>query len=81
MKKTIVDYLIGCGDALSQLVNKCLFNGHPNESLSGRSHREGLAAEKWIDALFFLQDNHCKTSHENDVVWAEEFSKKAKRND
>jgi len=81
MKNAIAIYLIGCGDALSQLVNKVAFNGHPNESLSGRSYREGLITEKWIDALFFWQDRHCKKAYENDVLWSIRLTIQAEQNE
>lgn len=67
----MIDYLIGVGDALSQLANKVIFNGNPNESLSGRAHRENRPSEKWIDWLLFWDYRHCRASHENDVKYAQ----------
>lgn len=39
-------YLQRVGDALSQLINTWLFNGNPDESLSGRSYLNTVIAER-----------------------------------
>jgi len=61
------------GDAASQLVQvtACPHRDRPpnaNESLSGRSHREGWWTEPLIDALFFWQRNpgHCERADRKD---------------
>jgi hypothetical protein len=54
-----------------------LFGGSPNETLSGRSYRQGVVAghPQWrrsaemINRLF-LDPKHCKSSHELDVDFA-----------
>lgn len=50
---------IKIGDALSQLFNVALLPRHKettaNESISGRAHRCGWRAERWIDALSYLE--------------------------
>jgi hypothetical protein len=46
------------GDATSQWLNVFLFNGDPNESISGRSYREGWRAKWWIDSA--LGFGHCR---------------------
>lgn len=66
-------YLIKVGDALSQLANVVLLNGHPNESLSGRAYRTGSKWQKVIDAVLFFDKEHCKKSHENDIAYAEDL--------
>ena len=70
--------LIRIGDALSQLCNVTFFNGHPNESMSGRSYREGLWAEKWIDRLLWFDPNHCRESYRNDLKYAAELLRQNK---
>jgi hypothetical protein len=64
----------------SQFLNVWLFNGSPDETVSGRSYRQGvlLADPVWarrrvlIDRLFFLAPDHCRRSHEADVEFARE---------
>jgi hypothetical protein len=65
--------IIAIGDALSQLCNVAflprLNETDPNESISGRSYRQGwTTAQKVIDALFYVfEKEHCKKSYEADV--------------
>jgi hypothetical protein len=66
-------YLIRVGDALSQLLNVVLLNGHPNESLSGRAWRTKSLWYSVIDLLFFFDPRHCKTAYENDLAYAREL--------
>ena len=60
-------------DALSQFVNVGILPRHrettANESISGRSFRQGWALRRWIDALFFWQRNpgHCERAYRADV--------------
>lgn len=64
------DYLVRVGNALSQLLNVALLNGHPNESISGRCYREGwTTAQKVIDTIFWFDPEHCMSSHLNERVW------------
>lgn len=76
------NYFIRVGDALSQFLNTIL-GGHPNESLSGRSYRQGLYTEKIINLLFsHFETEHCKKAYENDVkyaVWLTEYHKNNKK--
>ena len=66
----MIDYLARVGNALSQLLNVVLLNGHPNESVSGRCHREGWkTAETIVDTLFWFDPEHCLHSHLNERVW------------
>lgn len=65
---------------LSAGVNLMLFNGSPDETLSGRAHRQGVlqrppsrrwaAWARWINRIFFWQADHCRESHEQDVAFA-----------
>lgn len=72
-------YLIRLGDALSQLLNVALLNGDANESISGRSHREGWkTAERTIDTLLRpLGPDHCRTAYLEDVARAREIVKES----
>ena len=56
---------IRLGDALSQGINVALLDGDANESISGRSHREGWPSERWIDKV--LGQRHCAESYRADV--------------
>lgn len=64
-----MSWLIRVGDALSQLLNVALLNGHPNESLSGRAWRVKSRWHKVIDFLMF-DSEHCKTAYQNDILYA-----------
>lgn len=52
-------------DATSQWLNAALLDGLPNESISGRSHRQGWPSERWIDAV--LGQRHCAEAYRADV--------------
>lgn len=58
-------------DATSQWLNTVALDGEPNESISGRSFREGWRVEKWIDAL--LGAGHCKEAYLADVERARQI--------
>ena len=70
MKKTIINWLMKSGDALSQLVNAVFLNGNPNESISGRAWRTRSIWYKVIDALLWFDKDHCKNSYNNDIAYA-----------
>jgi|GEM_PF-1739223 len=63
---------------LSQGGNVVLFNGSPDETVSGRAYRQGVLQlnPKWasrrrlINRVFFWQTDHCKISHQQDVKMA-----------
>lgn len=90
-KETKVFYAIGryfnnTGNCLSQLFNvMILMSNRPNESVSGRAHREAKAGSvKWkrvevvIDDIFYivgLEDEHCRTSYYNDLYQAKALLK------
>ena len=57
--------------ALDQLVNT-VFGGYADETISSRSHRAYVAGKrKWmrnvINAMFFLQKDHCKEAYESEM--------------
>lgn len=49
---------------MSRAVNVVFFDGHENEMISSRAHREGWKLEKWLDAMFFWEENHSRASYE-----------------
>ncbi|HEV7458242.1 MAG TPA: hypothetical protein VGN96_15835 [Roseococcus sp.] len=65
---------------LSAGLNLLLFNGSPDETLSGRAYRQGVLQQppsrrwaayvRWIDRAFFWQPGHCRQSHEQDRAFA-----------
>ena len=63
---------------LSQMLNVILFDGSPDETVSGRSYRQGYLEgdldwekrRRRIDRLFFWEVNHCRQSHQKDVGFA-----------
>jgi hypothetical protein len=66
----ILNYFKNLLIALDQLVN-ALAGGWPDETLSSRAWRwEASGIRRWpralIDALFFLDPNHCRESFESE---------------
>ncbi len=60
-------------DATSQWLNCFLFNGDPNECISGRCWREDRAIRESIDWLFFViagESDHCENAFKKDTAWA-----------
>ncbi len=54
--------------------------GHHDEKISSRAHRCGWKrAEALIDALFFFDPEHCRTSFENEVAEAQRYLRKVAR--
>lgn len=65
-------------DALSQLGNVLFLPRHKdttaNESISGRSHREGWKTlEATINLIFFWDPDHCRKAVERDAARAKEY--------
>ena len=68
---------------LSQGANLTLFNGSPDETISGRAWRQGrllghptwAARRRRIDRLFFWDIHHCMKSHQQDVKMARSIIK------
>ena len=62
----------------SQLLNVVIFNGSPDETVSGRAYRQGglQGDARWdnlrklINKAFFWQPDHCRKSHQQDVRMA-----------
>ena len=57
-------------DAISQLVNVVVLNGDANESISGRSFREGWKIQKFINIIVFWEEEHCKLCYYADLARA-----------
>lgn len=66
------------GDALSQLLNVLLLNGHPNESLSGRAWRTSSVWYIVIDAVLWFDPDHCMSAYLNDLQYAKDLIKQQK---
>ena len=71
--------------AMSEVVNAGI-GGHNNETVSGRAWRlrtkpKWKTAYKLLNGVFFWQNNHCYTSHLDDVIWHDEFAQMIKGND
>lgn len=67
--------LLNIATLFSQLINVVVFDGSPDETVSGRAWREGQTNPVWkkrqllIDRIF--RDRvHCKYSHLRDVEFA-----------
>lgn len=52
--------------AFDQLVN-ALLGGYADETLSARAYRTRSPLECWLDALFFWDENHCRTSYQSEL--------------
>jgi very-short-patch-repair endonuclease len=49
-------YFKRLGDAVSQTGNVLIFNGQPNESISGRSHRQRWTWARWLIDWVLVSD-------------------------
>lgn len=67
------DWLLRILNALSQLANVILLNGHPNESISGRAYRQNWKLRHVIDTLLWFDKDHCMNSHLNERVWSRQI--------
>lgn len=74
--------LFRLADAVSQLFNVLIFNGEPNHSVSGDAFRYNRIRTKafidWFFLKFFKEEEHCKSSHLNDVARGCELCKETK---
>lgn len=52
--------------AIDQLVN-ALLGGYADETLSARAYRTQSPLERYIDAIFFWDENHCRTSFQSEL--------------
>ena len=78
-------FIMNLGMIASQLLNVLFLRGYPGVTVSTRCYvnrkfKGWRMAYKFINAMFFLQENHCKTSFENDVHYATSVMK-LKRDD
>lgn len=74
------NYLVRIGDALSQLANVLLLGGQANESISGRAYRSGwVMTTALIDRLIWWEREHCRRSHEADVLRAHYWARRYPR--
>ena len=67
------------GGVISRFLNVTFLNGHPSESISGRSWRMRLEHPKnrfwwrmcrFVDFLFFYEKDHCRTAYLEDIHYA-----------
>lgn len=64
------NFLIALDQVLNTLIRLGGEYGYPDETLSARSWRLRATHpnySKWIDRLFFWQDQHCKQSYERET--------------
>lgn len=74
-KLTRPNYAVRIFDAVSQLINVILLFGNANESISGRSYREGWTMlQGLIDTVVFWETDHCMKAHFTDTVRAHEWA-------
>lgn len=67
----------------SQFLNVIIFDGNPDETVSGRSYREGVLngnavwhrRHEMINKLFLWDDQHCRNSYLKDVKFARKIAK------
>lgn len=69
----MTDWILRVLSAVSQLANVVFLNGHPNESISGRSYRQNWKLRHVIDTLFWFDPEHCLNSHLNERIWCREM--------
>lgn len=69
----IWDYLTRVFSACSQLLNVLLLNGNPNESICGRTYRQGwVRTMRILDLLLspVSRGHHCRGAYSQDRAWA-----------
>ena len=52
--------------AFDQLFNT-LLGGYADETLSARAHRTRSPLERYLDAIFFWDENHCRASYQSEL--------------
>ena len=77
--RTIYKYPQRIWSATSQWLNVVFLLGHPNESISGRSHRKGWRVKQFINLMFFWQVDHCKSAYINDLKWSKAYIEQDKK--
>lgn len=71
----MIEYLSTLVTAISQFLNVLIFLGDPDETISGRSFRQGVLEshkgwqfmERVVNTLFFFEKNHCEMAYYRDV--------------
>ena len=64
---------------VSQGFNVFLPYGHQDQTLSARAYDRHKEDKRWhivyniMNLIFFWQRDHCKSSYESDIIWAEEL--------
>ena len=68
----IMTYTIRIAASISQMGNAVLLGGWPDETISGRMHREKRRIPKGIiNTIFFVQEDHCRSSHLADIEFCQ----------
>lgn len=81
----VVNHLLKLSAWTSQTVNVWLLFGHHDQTVSARCYLN-RDKKRWkhaylaINAIFFWQDDHCKTSFEQDIIFAKEVLSLANAN-
>ena len=52
--------------AIDQLLNT-LLGGYADETLSARAHRTQSPLERYINLIFFWDENHCRASYQSEL--------------
>jgi hypothetical protein len=65
------------GSVLSRFVNAALLGGSTHQTTSSRAHLEWPRGRRFINAVFFWQDDHCKASWQTEVKHAKRTLEKA----
>jgi hypothetical protein len=76
--EAVLRWLLNLSVILSRFVNVFIFFGSPNETVEGRAWRHrhsrvGGMAVVVLDAIFFFDDDHCRSAHVADVLLAKSF--------
>lgn len=64
---------------VSQGINVITPGGHENQTLSARCYRNRDRGHGWyvayrtLNIIFFLQEDHCKSSYMTDYRWSKEL--------
>ncbi|MEY2909072.1 MAG: hypothetical protein RLZZ602_1595 [Pseudomonadota bacterium] len=68
-------YFLNLSVLISQSINVIFLAGHPDQTVSARAYANQdqpawLFVQDMINAVFFWQDNHCRTSYLEDITRA-----------
>lgn len=53
--------------AIDQLIGAVFVGTYPDETLSAYCHRTQSPLERYLDAIFFWDENHCRTSFQSEL--------------